>query len=136
MRLLDYSPLLNRYHDITAGDAAQAFSYPRIDSAFRQNKDSLGFYWYAHNNSAAITARPILAFDMRGGKAAKDTVMAYEMGMFLSGYIDSVEFWLDTRIFSEGHSAECVSLSNPKCAKPWDREFVENQGNKGIEGEI
>jgi hypothetical protein len=128
LRLLDYSPLLSRYHDISAGDAPQVFSYPRIDSTFRQNKDSLGFFWYAHNGNSAISARPVLAWDMRGGKALGDTITGYELGLFLNGYIDSVEFWLDTRIFSEGHSAEPP--------KSWDREFLENQGNKDIDGEV
>ena len=117
LRSLDYAPLLNRFHDITTGSAEQSFFYPRIDSTFR-----------TPGNRYELNVRPMLAFDMRGGKALGDTIMAFEGGLHLSGYIDSAEFWLDARIFSESHSA--------KPPKSWDREFLENQGNKDIEGEV
>jgi hypothetical protein len=66
-----------------------------------------------------------LAFDVHGGKHFADTIMSYEGGLFLSGYIDSVEFWLDTRIFSESRSGK-----DSKKWKAWDREFFDTQGNK------
>jgi hypothetical protein len=116
LRALDYAPLLNRYHDITAGGAPQTFFYPQIDSAYRPQ-----------NSRAGISANPILAFDARGGKQLGDTIMSYEGGLFLSGYIDSLEFWLDARIFSEKHS----QTDSPQS---WDREFLETQGNKPEQG--
>ncbi|GHV14041.1 hypothetical protein AGMMS49938_09500 [Fibrobacterales bacterium] len=128
LRGLEYSPLLYHYHDITAGNANASFFYPQMDSSFRStaNDDALLNYRSA-NNSAFLALSPIIAFDLRGGNALGDTIKSYEGGLFLRGYKDSIEFWLDARIFSEGHSAD-----NPKS---WDREFLENQGNKGIEGE-
>ena len=103
LRSLDYSPLLYRYHDITIGEAPQTFFYPQIDSSFRQNRETSSLmYWYSQDGSAGLNIRPVLAFDLRGGKAFGDTIKGYEGGMHLSGYIDSVEFWLDARIFSEG----------------------------------
>ena len=119
LRTLEYSPLLGRYHTITAGEAPQTFFYPQIDSSFRQN-----------GKPFTLNIRPLLAFDARGGKDFADTINSFEGGAFLSGYIDSAEFWLDVRIFSEMHSND-----NPAEWKSWDREFLEKQGNKGIEGE-
>jgi len=112
LRTLDYSPLLNRYHSITAGEAPQTFFYPQMDSSFRQGK----------NSAAWLNIRPLFAWDIRGGKAFGDTINGYEGGVFLSGYVDSAEFWLDARIFSEAHSND-----NPAEWKSWDREFLDKQ---------
>jgi hypothetical protein len=120
LRTLDYSPLLNRYHNITAGEAPQTFFYPQMDSSFRQSGQPF-----------ALHIRPLFAWDIRGGKTFADTINGYEGGVFLSGYADSAEFWLDARIFSEAHSNE-----NPNEWKSWDREFLEKQGNKEIDGEV
>jgi len=119
LRTLEYSPLLNRYHAITAGEASQTFFYPQIDSSFRQSGEPF-----------ALSIRPLFAFDVRGGKDFADTINSFEGGAFLSGYIDSAEFWLDVRIFSEIHSND-----NTAEWKSWDREFLEKQGNKDIDGE-
>jgi len=119
LRTLEYSPLLNRYHAITAGEAPQTFFNPQIDSSFRQSGEPY-----------ALNIRPLFAFDVRGGKDFADTINSFEGGAFLSGYIDSAEFWLDVRIFSEMHSND-----NPAEWKSWDREFFEKQGNKDIDGE-
>ena len=113
LRMLDFSPLLYRFHDITIGDAEQFFYYPQINPNFR-------------NNAAMIEVSPILAFDLRGGEHLGDTINGLEGGLFVRGYKDSMEFWLDARIFSERHSA--------KVAKSWDREFLENQGDKPNQG--
>jgi hypothetical protein len=77
----------------------------------------------------------MLAWDIRGGKtrggeAFRDTITGYEFGVNLSGYIDSVEFWLDARIFSEGHANK-----NGKSWVSWDREFLETQGHRDIPGD-
>jgi hypothetical protein len=127
LRYLNHSPLLYHYHDITIGTVPQFFFYPRIDSSFRQNRDSSSLlFWYSQTGNAGLNIKPVLAWDIRGGKLLGDTIMSYEGGMHLSGYIDSVEFWLDARMFSEGHSANK--------SKSWDREFLENQGNKPNQG--
>jgi hypothetical protein len=132
LRILDYSPLLGRYHDITVGEAPQTFFYPQIDSSFRQSRDSSALlFWYAENGNAGLHIRPLFAWDIRGGKDFGDTINGYEGGVFLSGYVDSAEFWLDARIFSEAHSND-----NTAEWRSWDREFLETQGNKDIEDEV
>lgn len=134
LRYLDYSPLLYRYHEITAGNSPQSFYYPQMNPNFREQnntskhgKNSL-LYWYAEDKSAMISISPIAAFDMRGGKALGDTIQGYEGGLFIRGYKDSLDFWLDARMFVEGHSADPP--------QSWDREFLENQGDKGIDDEV
>jgi len=114
LRMLDFSPLLYRFHDITIGYEAQSFYYPQINPNFRRNAKPM------------IEVSPVLAFDLRGGEHLGDTINGYEGGLFVRGYKDSMEFWLDARIFSERHSA--------KVAKSWDREFLENQGDKPNQG--
>jgi len=128
LRTLDYSPLLYRYHDITAGDVPQSFYYPQVNSDFRNGRHLPLLYWFSSDNSAMLAVSPLLGFDMRGGKDLGDTIQGYEGGLFISGYKDSIDFWLDARMFTERHSA------NPP--RSWDREFLENQGNKDIEGEV
>jgi len=112
LRTLDYSPFLYRYHGET--DAA-----PSPKSLF---------FWHATDSSAMLAISPILAFDIRGGGDLGDTIQGYEGGLFLRGYKDSIDFWLDARMFTERHSAVPP--------KSWDREFLENQGDKDIEGEL
>jgi hypothetical protein len=135
LRTLDYSTLLYRYHDITTGDVPQSFYYPQVNLNFRNGWRHEGsrkglplLYWFSSDNSAMLAVSPVLAFDMRGGKDLGDTIQGYEGGLFIRGYRDSIDFWLDARMFTERHSADPP--------KHWDREFLENQGNKDIEGEV
>jgi hypothetical protein len=64
-----------------------------------------------------------------GSKTVGDTIWpGIDGGLYLRGYIDSVDFVLDARIYSEGHSAK-----NPRS---FDREFLETQreeNNSGVE---
>ena len=67
--------------------------------------------------------------DYRGGKALGDTIWpGIDGGIYLRGFIDSVDFVLDARIYNEGHSA--------KKPKSFDGEFLEVQkeeNNSGVE---
>ncbi|MDR2579488.1 MAG: hypothetical protein LBC85_00645 [Fibromonadaceae bacterium] len=131
LRTMEYSPLLNRFHDMTAGSAPQTFFYPQIDSSFRQKKDTSSWlFWHAEDGRSKLNISPMLAWDVRGGKQFGDTINGYEFGMHMSGYIDSVEFWLDARIFSEGRAQKDHSKWSS-----WDREFIEKQGNKPNQGD-
>ena len=64
-----------------------------------------------------------------GSKTVGDTIWpGIDGGLYLRGYIDSVDFVLDARIYSEGHSAK-----NPRT---FDREFIEfqrDENNSGVE---
>jgi len=117
LRTTDYSPLLYQHHDITVGDTTKS----------RPTGRPL-MYWSAADNSTMLSISPLLAFDMRGGDDLGDTIQGYEGGLFIRGHKDSVDFWLDARMFTERHSADPP--------RSWDREFLENQGNKDIKGEV
>ncbi|MDR2731829.1 MAG: hypothetical protein LBB36_01260, partial [Fibromonadaceae bacterium] len=127
LRSLDYTPLLYHYHNITLGDAPQTFFYPQVNPYFRENFQGL---LRGINPDWGLEISPVLAFDIRGGKNLGDTIQGYEGGLFVRGYKDSIDFWLDARIFSEGHSS--------KKPQSWDREFLENQGQewKDLKGEV
>ena len=88
------------------------------------------------NPRVAIAASIVGGIDYRGGeyindtdhkasstgKAAGDTIWpGIDGGLYLRGFIDSVDFVLDARIYSEGHSAK-----NPRS---YDREFLEIQND-------
>jgi len=77
----------------------------------------------------AIAASIVGGIDYRGGETLGDTIWpGIDGGLYLRGFADSVDFVLDARIYSEGHSAK-----NPKS---FDREFLEVQregDNSGVE---
>ena len=67
--------------------------------------------------------------DHRGGNSIGDTIWpGIDGGLYLRGFVDSLDFVLDARIYSEGHSA--------KKPRSFDREFLEVQkeeNNSGVE---
>ena len=92
------------------------------------------------NPRLGIAASIVGGIDYRGGEYVNDVDLrrknsigdtiwpGIDGGLYLRGYIDSVDFVLDARIYSEGHSAK-----NPRS---FDREFLENQreeNNSGVE---
>ena len=116
LRQLDYAPLLMEYHGQTVGESRQFFTYPRRNRDFirdfeRENGgslvyfvDSLGSGTAAHR--FAIAASPLLGLDYRGGEALGDTIWpGIDGGLYLRGYVDSLDFDLDARIYAESHSA-------------------------------
>lgn len=116
LRQLDYAPLLMEYHGQTVGDSRQFFTYPRRNANFIRDfekvngsslayfVDSLGSGTAAHR--FAIAASPLLGLDYRGGEALGDTIWpGIDGGLYLRGYVDSLDFDLDARIYAESHSA-------------------------------
>ena len=116
LRQLDYAPLLMEYHGQTVGDSRQFFTYPRRNRDFIRDfekvngsslayfVDSLGSGTAAHH--FAIAASPLLGLDYRGGEALGDTIWpGIDGGLYLRGYVDSLDFDLDARIYAESHSA-------------------------------
>lgn len=77
----------------------------------------------------AIAMSLVGGMDYRGGEALGDTIWpSVDGGLYLRGFVDSVDFVLDARIYDEGHSADTP--------KSWDREFLEVQkeeDNSGVE---
>lgn len=116
LRQLDYAPLLMEYHGQTVGDSRQFFTYPRRNANFIRDfekvngssmayfVDSLGSGESAHR--FAIAASAILGIDYRGGESLNDTIWpGIDGGLYLRGFVDSLDFDLDARIYSESHSA-------------------------------
>ena len=137
LRQLDYAPLLMEYHGQTVGDSKQFFTYPRRNRDFIRDfekvngsslayfVDSLGSGTTAHR--FAIAASPLLGLDYRGGEALGDTIWpGIDGGLYLRGYVDSLDFDLDARIYAESHRAQ----------KPqsFDGEVVDIQTEKGKAG--
>lgn len=84
---------------------------------------------YAKDPRFGIAASLVGGMDYRGGEALGDTIWpGMDGGLYVRGFADSVDFVLDARIYSEGHSAEYP--------QSWDREFLEVQkeeNNSGVE---
>ncbi len=95
------------------------------------------------NPRVAIAASIIGGIDYRGGKTLVDTNVTVlrekknpvlgdtiwpgiDGGLYLRGFVDSLDFVLDARIYSEGHSSK-----NPRS---FDREFLEVQREKDNSG--
>lgn len=128
LRTLASTPLLYQFHAIGTRESRQSFYYPQRDSAWRRNNqhDSTAVLAWRGNN-AFVAASLVGGTDWRGGKALGDTITAYDGGVYLRGFKDSVEFWLDARIFNEDHTAQSP--------RSFDREFLEVQDEE-INGEL
>lgn len=142
LKLLETSPFLFELHRQTTGNGSQYFAYPHRDTSFiRHFSETEGtalLYTdskFRKSDSSRVKASYGLAaslvggLDYRGGEALGDTIWpGADGGLYLRGFIDSVDFVVDARIYDEGHSAD-----NPKS---FDREFLEVQkeeNNSGVE---
>lgn len=131
LKLLETAPMLFEFHRLTTTSANQKFHYPQRDSAWRakaaeREKDALLKY----SSSRVFFATSLVGgVDYRGGESLGDTIWpGIDGGLYLRGYVDSLEFVLDARIYSEGHSA--------KSPKSFDGEYIDFQredSNDGIE---
>lgn len=131
LKLFETSPMLFEFHRLTTSAANQEFHYPQRDSAWRANaaereKNALLKYG---SNRAFLATSLVGGVDYRGGETLGDTIWpGIDGGLYLRGYLDSLEFMLDARIYSEGHSAK-----NPKS---FDGEYIDFQredSNDGVE---
>lgn len=131
LKLLQTAPMLFDFHRLTTSSLRQEFHYPQRDSSWRKNaksseKDAL----FLHQSDRTFLAASLVGgIDYRGGEALGDTIWpGIDGGLFLRGYIDSLEFVLDARIYSESHSSQ-----NPKS---YDGEYIdlqEEDSNDGLE---
>ncbi|WP_295860338.1 hypothetical protein [uncultured Fibrobacter sp.] len=116
LRQLDYAPMLFVYHGQTVAPGRHFFTYPERNKDFRKYfhvtergalaylADSIGSGPNAHTYAFAVS--PVVGLDYRGGDALGDTIWpAFDGGLFVRGYADSLDFDLDARIYAEGHSA-------------------------------
>ncbi|SHK84411.1 hypothetical protein SAMN05720487_10553 [Fibrobacter sp. UWT2] len=132
LRTLDYLPMLMDYHRQTVGESRQFFTYPRRNADFVRNfakTERNALIYYADSIPAAtgtphhfaLAVSPVIGVDYRGGESLGDTIWpGIDGGLYLRGYADSLDFDLDARIYSEGHSA--------KKAKSFDGEVFDEQG--------
>lgn len=141
LKLLESSPMLFELHRQTTGDNLQYFAYPRRDTTFiKRFRETEGTaLLYVDNISGdsvaerkatyGLAASMVGGVDYRGGEALGDTIWpSVDGGLYLRGFIDSVDFVLNARIYDEGHSADTP--------KSFDREFLEVQDgedNSGVE---
>lgn len=122
LRLIDYAPMLLEYHSQTVGEAPAFFTYPQRNYHFREDfkrdaAKSLIHFGTAPDSaeassqnssqhSFAVAVSPIFGVDYRGSSALNDTIWpAFDGGLLLRGYADSLDFDLDARMFAESHSA-------------------------------
>jgi hypothetical protein len=124
LRTLNYLPLLNNLHQ-QALSGGQDGIFPRRDSLWRKDlpKNPL-FSW--KGDGGYLAGSIVGGYEYRASKSLGDTIKAMDGGLLIRGYKDSVEFWLDARIYNEDHSAK-----NPRS---WDREFLEVQDS--VNGDI
>lgn len=151
LRSLDYAPMLFEYHRQTAGKERSFFTYPLRNKTFRsefsqhteralirfgnvnfdENRDSVE----TPQHSFAIAASPVVGIDFRGSSALNDTIWpAFDGGLFLRGYADSLDFDLDARIYAESHSAGAKSGDKRK-PQSFDHEVfdVQNEDRGGMD---
>ena len=150
LRQLDYAPMLLEYHAQTVGEGRQFFTYPRRNPNFREEfqydraKAMISFgsdpgaaqtRTDSRQHTFAIAASPILGIDYRGGEAMNDTIWpAFDGGLYLRGYADSLDFDLDARIYAESHSAGSTDGDKRK-PKSFDGEVfdVQNEERGGVD---
>ena len=131
LKLLETAPMLFEFHRLTTTSTKQEFHYPQRDSSWRTNavereKDALLKYG---SKRAFLATSLVGGLNYRGGETLGDTIWpGIDGGLYLRGFLDSLEFLLDARVYSEGHSAE----------KPmsYDGEYIDFQReetNDGIE---
>ena len=150
LRQLDFAPMLLEYHAQTVGEDRQFFTYPRRNPNFREEfqydraKAMISFgsdsgaaqtRTDSQQHSFAIAASPILGIDYRGGEAMNDTIWpAFDGGLYLRGYADSLDFDLDARIYAESHSAGSTDGDKRK-PKSFDGEVfdVQNEERGGVD---
>ncbi len=158
LKLLESSPLLFEMHRQTTGNHLQYFAYPRRDTNFikhfQETEGTALLYIDSESKNApragrasyGIAASIVGGVDYRGADSLVDTAVvggasyrngatfgdtiwpSVDGGLYLRGYIDSVDFVLDARIYDEGHSSNIP--------KSYDREFLEVQDaedNSGVE---
>ena len=136
LRGLDYAPMLFEYHRQTVGERRHFFTYPQRDTTFikdfyKNNKNAMVVFENDSNSSHrfAIAVSPILGIDYKSSSALGDTIWpSIDGGLFIRGFADSLDFDLDARMYSEGHSA--------KKPKSYDHEVFDVQSKDRGDGGI
>ena len=129
LKTIETTPLLYEYHRLTTTDTKLLYYYPRRDSSWRKNEEQENKSALLHfkNKHGAVATSLIGGLDYRSSESLGDTIFpSLDGGLYLRGFIDSVEFMLDARIYNERHSS--------KTPKSFDREFLESQSEEDNSG--
>ena len=141
LRSLDYVPMFMKYHELTAGNGRQFFTYPQRNAGFqeyiRNERSSLVHFadtllgidsvTLLPSHEFAIAISPVIAIDYRGGESLNDTIWpAIEGGLFIRGFADSLDFDLDARMYVESHSAGAKADDKRK-PQSYDHEVFDVQ---------
>lgn len=122
LRMLEANPFLFEYHRVTMGEGPQFFAYPKRDTAFRKNFDETekNALMKISQNDLRVAASLVGGVDYRGGETLGDSIWpGVDGGLFIRGYVDSVDFSLEARMYVENHSAYHQ--------KSWDHEVFDEQ---------
>jgi hypothetical protein len=131
LKTVETSPLLYEFHRLTTTDTKRHYYFPRRDSSWRNNEAEVekSALLRFNNKRGSLAASLIGGVEYKSSETLADTIFpSIDGGLYLRGYIDSVEFMLDARIYNERHYN-----STPKS---FDREFLEHQkeeNNSGFE---
>lgn len=131
LKSLNASPMLWEFHRITSSYANQKYMYPQRDSAWRRNAAELEHNaLLRYSSDRAFLATSIVGgIDYRGGETLGDTIWpGVDGGLYLRGFVDSLEFVLDARIYAEGHSAV-----RPQSYDGEYMDFQSGDNNDGLE---
>lgn len=106
-RMLETNPFLFEYHRITTGEDRQFFAYPKRNYEYRENfkvseKEAL---IHLSGDDFEIANSFVGGVEYQGSEALADTIWPkIDGGIFFRGYVDSVDFALDARMYVESHS--------------------------------
>lgn len=133
LRQLEFAPMLMEYHTQTVGGSRQFFTYPRRNYDFRKNftKSSLVYMSDSvYGHPVGIAVSPVAGVDYRGSSAANDTIWpAFDGGLFIRGFADSLDFDLDARIYAESHTAGS-SAGDLRKPQSFDHEVFDMQNEE------
>lgn len=123
------SMLFGMHSMITNESAPQSFYFPRKDSSWKQclNDASNRYLFLGKSENSFIGINLVGGLDYKGGESLNDTIWpGIDGGVQLQGYLDLMDFYLDARIYSEGHFAESP--------RSYDGEFFDYQKGKKNDG--
>ncbi len=129
LKLLETAPLLFEFHRLTTTSVKQEFYFPKRDSTWHANaaeRERNALLKYG-SDKVFLAASVVGGVEYCGGEILGDTIWpGFDGGLYLRGYVDSLEFVLDARIYSEGHSA--------KIPKSFDGEYIDIQSGENNDG--
>lgn len=129
LRSFKDKPLLWKLHALTQDTTNSVFYFPQRDSFWLKNTDSLAkSSAFSHKSNKSLMLVDLIGgIDFKGQEQLADTVFpGVDGGLWLRGHVDSLEFELDARIYSERHTASWPSS--------FDGEYLDIQDEQNNDG--